>query len=329
MRRIPIEQAFFKGAVSVESKDGGMKPWRIPYEQLALFPPNGLGGHAAAAAGVRLAFLSDTRTVHVHFAPSEQPLVLDCVIADKLIATVTVPAGDKSAVFADLPAGGKEIQIYLPQRSPILVYRLEIEEGASFSEAAPSSRPKWVTYGSSITQCSMAASPAQTWPALVARERGWDLTCLGYNGNCHLEPMVARLIRDQEADFISLCLGINVMGQQSLNIRTFRASVIGLVSIIREKHPTIPIAVISPIYSPDREQQELAVGLNLVQMRSELVEAVEALRSCGDRNLHYVNGLEVLGEAGLPYMPDRLHPNAEGYRIMARGMLEQFARLPV
>ena len=129
--------------------------------------------------------------------------------------------------------------------------------------------------------------------------------------------MVARLIRDLPADFVSLCLGINVQGVGSLSTRTFRPAVIGFVRLVREGHPGAPIAVMSPILSPPRETARNAAGLSLQDMRKEIQEAVWALRANGDIGVHYVDGLEVFGEAEVSRLPDLLHPDAEGYRLLA------------
>ena len=56
---------------------------------------------------------------------------------------------------------------------------------------------------------------------VVARDQNFNLTCLGYGGQCHLDSMVARMIRDLPANFISMCLGINIQGASSLGPRAF------------------------------------------------------------------------------------------------------------
>ena len=63
---------------------------------------------------------------------------------------------------------------------------------AGHLEGAADALPRWITYGSSITHCRTAASPAATWPALVARARGLKLTALGFRGQAHADPMIAR-----------------------------------------------------------------------------------------------------------------------------------------
>src|SRR5690625_5496041 len=97
-----------------------------------------------------------------------------------------------------------------------------------------------------------------------------DLTCLGFSANCHMEPMLSRMIRDLPADFISLCIGINIMGGSTLSKRTFAPAFIGFIQTIREKHPTTPRAIMSPVYCKEREEKENKVGLNLVIMRAEI-----------------------------------------------------------
>jgi lysophospholipase L1-like esterase len=128
---------------------------------------------------------------------------------------------------------------------------------------------------------------------------------------------MARLIRDQPADCISLCLGINVVGQASLNLRTFRAAVIGVILTIRDGHPTTPMAVVSPIYSPPRETEPNRAGMTLPHAREQVQDAVAALRRRGDGNLHYISGLDLFGPDEAGYMPDQLHPNTDGNAVLA------------
>lgn len=316
MQTVDINQTWFRGAISIDSDEMGLRPWRLPYDQLSFFASK-LVEKAGETAGVRLAFLSDSTSVELHVATSDQDRQFDIVIEDELIETMTLLAGKDTCLFTNLPRSLKRVEIYFSQHAGVIVKGLQIDDGAS---AVPLSnhQPRWVTYGSSITQCSTAASPAQTWPAIVARNKGWDLTCLGFAGQCHLEPLVARIIRDLPADIISLCLGINVMGGNSLNIRTFRSAIIGMVAIIREKHRNTPIFIFSPIYCPHRETDENVIGMTLVTMRKEIQEAVNILTSCGESNLTYVDGLDIMGKSFVEFLPDQLHPNAEGYQIMAK-----------
>jgi hypothetical protein len=225
--------------------------------------------------------------------------------------------------FEGLPAGDNTYAVWLSQSAPVLLRSIGVPDDAKL-EPVTDRRPRWITYGSSISHCGAAHSPARTWPATAARMGDLALTCLGYGGQCHLDPMIARMIRDTPADMISLKVGINIQGGSSLSPRTFKPAVIGAVQIIREKHPDTPIAVISPIISPPRETTDNAVGLSLSKMRAELEDAVARLVSVtGDCNLYYFNGLDLFGEDLVAdYLPDLLHPNGDGYEIMGRRFAE-------
>lgn len=317
MKEFELTDDLFQGIVSIQRTDDGyVKPWRLPCDRLSLFPPDegALAARAETAAGVRVRFQTTSPRIGLSFAPVSESMAFDLTIDNKLIQTVTIDPGDYVAIFDDIPCGDKTVEIWLPQRNIVALRHLLADAPAA---ASPDRRKKWVTYGSSITHCGEAHSPARTWPACVARKHDLNLTCLGYGGHCVLEPMVAVMIRDLPADFISLKLGINVYGG-ALSPRTFEAAVIGLVQIIREKHPTIPIAVISPIISPPRETELNAVGLSLTIMRDQIQDAVRRLTDHGDGNLHYFNGLDLFGEDLVEdYLPDLCHPNGDGYELLA------------
>ncbi|CAG7645948.1 hypothetical protein PAESOLCIP111_05058 [Paenibacillus solanacearum] len=321
MKSIDLNESLFQGAVSIQATEDWVKPWRVPFRDAELFQPGHINGKAEIPAGVRLSFRTDSSRVQVRIVPEAYGLAMDCVVDGVLTQTALIEAGAESALFESLPEGEKLVEVYLSQKHPVRIREVSIDSGASYSASAVR-KPRWVAYGSSITQCNEAASPSQTWPALAAAELGLDLTCLGFAANCHMEPMVARMIRELPADFISVCVGINIMGGSSYSERTFRPALIGFLQIIREKHPDIPIAVISPIYSPDRETNENKVGLNLQKMREQIEDVVALLERHGDDKLYYLHGLHLFGETYGSLLPDRLHPNAEGYRIMANRFAE-------
>ncbi len=314
------------GSVSLQRTGGWVMPWRIPYKERALFPPGAFAAsdeqsRAAMPAGVRLAFVSDTTLVAGQIVPQQQASPLDLCLDGAFHGSAAL-AGEQQFRFEDLPSGDKLIELWLPQHGKFCLRALGLSMGASIAPY-DDARPRWIIYGSSITHCRTAERPTQTWPAIVARARGLNLTCLGYGGNCHLEPMVARMIRDLPADVLSMKIGINIYNHSSLNLRTFRPAIIGFVQIVREQHPDTPFAVISPIYGCWRETTPNAVGLTLAAMREEVVAAVNTLRADGDRQLHHFDGLQLFGSQHTHLLPDDLHPNAEGYTVLGHNFLEQ------
>jgi lysophospholipase L1-like esterase len=135
--------------------------------------------------------------------------------------------------------------------------------------------------------------------------------------------MVARLLRDQSADLLSMEVGVNIHGHATLDARAFRAALIGFVSILRERHRDTPLAVMSALYGWERETTRNAVKLTLADTRDIVEEAVEVLRAHGDANVHYFNGLDFLGEAEKELVEDHVHPNSEGYKVLGRKVAAQ------
>ncbi|UQZ35634.1 GDSL family lipase [Paenibacillus sp. PK3_47] len=317
MRPLDLTDEWFHGAVSLEHRKEGIKPWRIPFADYDLFPPGGIGGKAEICSGVRLGFFTDSAELFISFAPLAEAAVMDSMVDGVLFQSLRLPAGETRADFRELPAGVKELEIYLPQNTGVTVTGLLVNAEA-FCDPLPDARPKWVTYGSSITQCVAAASPSRTWPAIAAAACGFNLTNLGFSGNCHMEPMIGRMIRGLSADFISICAGVNIYGAATVSPRMFSPLLIGLLETIREGHPQTPLLVISPIYGTIRETEENPLGFTLPLMRSGIRETVELLRRRGDRHLYYVDGLDWLGQEDEALLTDGLHPGAEGYEVMGR-----------
>lgn len=312
----------WQGVVSVEKTGEALMPWRTPHEMHVLFPEP-LLERSAMPAGVRISFRSNTTYISGSILEQRDSGMLDLCCNGEFIASYDL-RGKNSFVFDNLSDKDKLIELWLPQFGRFQFRNIEIDDDATV-EPYIDKRPKWVTYGSSITQCRSAASPTQTWPGIVARSKNFNLTCLGYGGQCHLDSMVARMIRDLPANYISMCLGINIQGASSLGPRAFRPAIIGAVQIIRETHTDIPIVLMSPIYCPNREENPNSVGFNLQKMREEVQAAANALQSYGDKNVHYVSGLDVFGEDYVDLLPDNLHPDAEGYRVMGNNFVDVVA----
>ena len=280
---------------------------------------------ARSTSGVRLRFATDSPRIRLltdRAEAADEPRVVDLTHDSRSrldrrrtrIGRHRVrPHGGRRGLAEGLPV----YELWLHQFHPTRVSGLQIDDGARFA-IPPDERPRWVTYGSSITMCRTAASPARTWPAVAARLRNLSLTSLGFGGQCHLDPLVAMTLRDLSADLMTLKLGINVYGASTLNARSYPPAVIGLVRIIRERHPYTPIGVITAIASPDRERTPNAVGCTLEDYRAMTRDAGDRLRAAGDEKLWLFEGTDLFGDEDTHLLPDGLHPNAEGYELIGR-----------
>ncbi|MFI4974888.1 MAG: GDSL-type esterase/lipase family protein [Caulobacterales bacterium] len=337
MQSIPVAEieALLEGNIDVRRRPGAVQPLRLPFAEASFFDPFNRWV-ATTAAGVRLRFRSDTTAIRLtatqHLAA--QPvsverrgaydLFLDGVLAARswgeggaVMAPTGGLTGDPAITvhFEGLPAGDKLIELWLPQAATVSISGLEIDDGANIAPALDQRR-RIVFHGSSITHAMEAEGASSGWPAVAAGLAGVNHLNLGWGGSCLLSGQAARIIRDAKADAIVLKLGINVHPEALLKERTFADCAHAMISIIRDRHPTTPVVVISPIFSAARESEGSLGGPSLQRMRELLAEVVATRVKAGDGAIGYLSGLELFGPADASMLPDDLHPNTEGYRLM-------------
>ena len=315
----------FEGAVSVESNGNEVSPWRLDYPRIRFFPvlKDDKGG---LCSGVRLCFTTDSKNVILKFAAHDHEIKLDVFINDALHEKITMPQGGREAALKTGADGEKRYAIWLDHRHKISFLSVTVDDG-SFIRKTIVREKRWVHYGSSISQAKEADSPSAIWPSITARKNNLHLVNLGFGGQCKIDSMIAFMIGNLPCDLITLKLGINVyMGD--LTHRTFLPSILGFVKIIREKKPDVPLVLISPIFSPPREEiNSPAEHVSLKDMRSYVSEATEIFRFYGDKNIYYSDGLKIFGPENAEYMPDDLHPNAEGQPVLAENFEREVFKL--
>lgn len=352
----PIE---IVGALDFDHRKKGISPRRLPAWTRSQMP-DFMDMNVRMPSGIRLAFCTNSTSIEIEVLTTRMqtpllkpPLVVfDLLIDDETIASQSHDAGNTivfnpsvpgefelnrgsayTVRFEGLEPTDKACELWLPVNVFFELRSLSIDGGATLNPPPESDKPRWLHHGSSISHCAEAKSPTTTWPAVAARLGGMNLLSLGFGGQCHLDPFVARTIRDQPADLISLKIGINIVNMDSMRERVFLPALHGFLDTIREGKPETPILVVSPIYCPIAEQtpgptvpgddgrlrtvpghEGLRVGcMSLTRMRAIIERVIDVRQEQGDPHLDYWNGLELFGPDDTHDLPDDLHPNPRGY----------------
>jgi lysophospholipase L1-like esterase len=331
-----------EGQVDLRRRPGAVQPVRFPLGDLTFLDPF-TRWVASCAAGVRLRLTTDSRSLRLastqrQAVGSDRDANYELYVDGKLWARKPAKGGARltaegktdgderaTIAFDDLPAGEKTLELWLPQVATVSITAVELDDGAHWA-AWPDRRRRLVFHGSSISHCMEAEGSSGAWPAVASDLAGMAHLNMGWAGSCLLSGLAARAIRDQSADGIVLKLGINVYSEGMLKERTFLDSAHSMISIIREKHPTTPLMIVSPIYSASREREGSAGGPSLSHMRELLEGVVQTRVKAGDRAIRYLSGLALFNEADAPDLPDDLHPNAAGYRRMGERFHETVLR---
>ncbi|MFF8618884.1 GDSL-type esterase/lipase family protein [Streptomyces sp. NPDC015350] len=365
MRTVPLVDGpvELRGALDLETTAAGVMPRRLPAWTKEQYQDPSVHGATVMPSGVRLVFRTDARALELEILtstgqlatdPHPRPtgmleLLVDGALAGRRQAPVgnvlrmagpkavqrLIPGKPGTVRFAGLPAGMKNVELWLPQQTPTELVALR----ADGDVLAPlqDGRRRWVHHGSSISHCIEADGPTGTWPVVAAALGGVEVINLSQAGNALLDPYVARTIRDTPADLISLKVGINIVGLSAFRLRTFGPAVHGFLDTIRDGHPDTPLLLISPVSCPALEQvpgptrtgpdgritalgdpADVAGGaLSLTVVRSELARIVAA-RQASDPHLHCLDGRALLGPDETDDLPDGLHPTAAAYRRMGK-----------
>lgn len=313
------------GAATWTAAAGGQQPWRVRPEHLERIMSLEMDELARIPNGVRLEIETDASVLEValtaHEAHADAARCLDLVVDGELVATREV-AG-RVEVRLELPGRPARVELWLPHAAPTFLHDVVLHGASQLAAAAPRG-PRWTVYGSSITQCNQADSPTGTWPALVAAQNSWELTALGMAGQCHLDPPIAETIGASRPDLVTLCLGANIYGGGTFTERSLPPMVIGFVDHVR-RLTDAPIVIMSPTTAgPHREQERNTAGLDQREIRALIHRAVEVLQRHAPL-ITLIDGSEIVTGQEMHLLGDRLHPTAEGYRVLAERLAPRLA----
>jgi hypothetical protein len=371
----PITAALIRGARDLERTAHGVLPHRLPAQARSQCTDPQLAMAESQPSGVRLVFCTRATTVRLDALPTRRVYtgapprpggVYDLLIDGRLAGQAVMTGGNTLTIdmtagtaeerpgpvgshrFTGLPDRLKHVEIWLPHNETTELVALRTN--APIEPAPDPRRPVWLHHGSSISQGSDAASPTTTWPALAAATAGVELINLSLGGGALLDPFTARAMRDVPAELISIKIGINLVNTDLMRSRAFVPAVHGFLDTIRERHPTTPLLVISPLYCPIHEHHpgpstydlsaletgrlrfratgdpgETAAGKLTLTIIREVLSRIVRQRTADDPHLGYLDGRDLYGEgdfAELP-LPDQLHPDAATHRRIG----ERFARI--
>ena len=208
----------------------------------------------------------------------------------------------------------RDLTIYLPLYKGVTIKEIVLDKEGKIEAPKPFALAKPVVhYGSSITQGGCAENPGLSAQAIVSRWLNVDFVNLGFSGNGMGEPAVAQAIAEIDASAFVL----DYWGNPSAQV--FHDTLPGFVDTLRAKHPVTPILVTSPYYF-SAESASPTTKATQDEKRKIAREFVEARQKAGEKNISYVDGLEMLSREHADGLVDGVHANSIGFYFCAKGL---------
>ncbi len=273
------------------------------------------------ALGIRLEYprLSGMRNMHT-FGQSGVDLYADGVYIGTAIH------GKEKEVehiyFEDAPPQNHEYVLYLPLYNGVKVKAIGINRDAVLEKPRPFALPKPVVfYGTSITQGGCASRAGMSYQAILGRQLNIDFVNLGFSGNGKGEREMALALAEIDAYCFVLDFMANNKDAKEL-VKVYEP----FVRIIRENHPTTPIALVTRIYAA--RESILHGGREAIEAKRDVIRNTAArLMAEGDDNLILIEGYSLLRPDEGDGLVDGSHPNDLGFQLMANRLAPTLARL--
>lgn len=229
----------------------------------------------------------------------------------------------ESVIFSDTNEEHRTITLNLPLYQGVEEVWIGLNEGAQV-DAPPAydSSKKIIVYGTSITQGGCASRPGMCYTNILSRRINMEFLNFGFSGNGKGEPELARILAQIEdpacliLDYEANCVSTELL-QQTLP---------DFISIYREKHPSVPILVISRI-THAKEKFDASMAQARAERKQIQSQTVEKRRSMNDALVYFCDGSELLGDDAHECTVDGSHPTDLGFLRMADGLTPVLQRI--
>lgn len=163
-----------------------------------------------------------------------------------------------------------------------------------------------VCYGSSITQGTGTSRPGMVYGNILSQRMNVNTYNLGFSGQCKGEPAMAHYIAGLDMAALIFDYDENAPTPEHLE-QTHEP----FFRIIREKHPDLPVIMLSRPSIPTRAYLHKP-------FRDVVYKTYTNAVAAGDQNVYFIDGMEYVKEnGGDECILDCIHPNDHGVFLMA------------
>lgn len=212
----------------------------------------------------------------------------------------------------------KKCLLYLPLYMELTHLDIGVVEGSEIKAVPSPFRHKIAVFGSSFTQGHGATNSGQTYLGFLQRWTGLNFVSFGMGGNSKLQPVMARVLADTDAEAFVFDAFSNP------SIREIEERIHPFIKTLRESHPTAPLIFLRTIYRENR-----AFNTRNEQREQERIDYVDALMAKIVKQYDNVYFIDVKDQTGTDHetSADGTHPMSWGYYRWAKSIQKPLVKI--
>ncbi|MFD0959238.1 SGNH/GDSL hydrolase family protein [Paenibacillus chungangensis] len=327
----PLEAPFHIAGFPWLAQDGVYR--RLPLASRAVLPP-AVDTLAYCTAGGQIRFRTNSSRLFIrvrlagpanmHHMPSTGQCGFDCYLGEPenqyfLSTAIFKPTASEyeSQLYQWETKKDVAVTLNFPLYQGVEEVWIGVDKDALICDApAYASNKPVVIYGTSVTQGGCASRPGMAYSNILSRMIPVEFVNLGFSGNAKGEAELAHIISEVDEPALYILDYEGNTGEAENIARSLPV----FIRILRERHPEVPILIVSRISNAgDRfygERRELNNHRKLIQ-----IENVKQRRAEGDSNIHFVDGSKLLGDDfASECTVDGIHPTDLGFLRMAQSL---------
>lgn len=299
-------QNFYFGAYSFEeTKDGWLQAFQYSKPQMEYFRGafDFWYDRSMATTAKTLEFITEATKVSFDYrfiwvgSQDSFELMVDGLL-QKIIYVKDIK--EEGRIEFELPAGKKNVVIYLPADATVLVRDLELNAPA----VRPEKNRKVLWLGDSITQGYGPLRSGQTYVSVANRILNYDILNQGIGGYIYDKKSLMKM-EGYDPDMIIVALGTNQYGAETMrDVEEYYETLMGIYGT------RIPVYCISPLWRGDNPE-----GIPTLERFCDNVKKIAG---------SYPNVRVIDGFTLVPHLPeyflDNLHPNCLGTEVYGRNL---------
>lgn len=210
-----------------------------------------------------------------------------------------------STIVADMDGSMKECMLYLPLFMDLDKLQIGVNEDAKIESDGGFTRAPIVAMGSSFTHGAGSSRAGMPWPAQLSRRLGVDIANFGTSGICKMEPVLADIIADTDADMFIFDTFSNPTPKE------IHERIVPFVKRIREKHPDTPLVFLQTFI---RETDNFNLKKRQFEADKRAAGAEEMKKlTASDKNIFFLDPGLYAGDDHESSC-DGVHPSDLGYQ---------------